>query len=299
METSSRRVGSVPWLIQGGMGIAISGWPLARAVSSAGQLGVVSGTAIDNVFVRRLQDHGIDARLREALARFPLQRVVDEVVHKYGSARRKGSAPYLTLPALTQRSRGRSIDAIVLASFIEVTLAKMGHRGVVGINLLTKVQIPTAAALCGAILAGVDYVLMGAGVPTHIPGVLERLTLGEPVVLPLSVTGASSDDPATSLHFDPSPYLPSHRLKRPRFLGIVSSHVLATALAKRSNGPVDGFVVERPIAGGHNAPPRGTFPSMTRATPSTASETWSTSTCSLISACRFGSAGDHLGPARA
>ncbi len=260
METSSRRVGSVPWLIQGGMGIAISGWPLARAVSSAGQLGVVSGTAIDNVFVRRLQDHGIDARMQEALARFPLQRVVDEVVRKYGSARRKASAPYLTLPALTQRSRGRSIDAIVLASFIEVTLAKMGHRGVVGINLLTKVQIPTAAALCGAILAGVDYVLMGAGVPTHIPGVLEQLAQGEPVVLPLNVTGASSDDPATSLHFDPSPYLPSHRLKRPRFLGIVSSHVLATALAKRSNGPVDGFVVERPIAGGHNAPPRGTFP---------------------------------------
>ncbi len=260
METNSRRAGSVPWLIQGGMGIAISSWPLARAVSSAGQLGVVSGTAIDNVFVRRLQDQGIDARLQEALDRFPLRRVVDEVVHKFGAARRKASAPYLSLPALTQRSRGRSIDVIVLASFIEVTLAKMGHRGIVGINLLTKVQIPTAAALCGAILAGVDYVLMGAGVPTHIPGVLERLALGEPVVLPLSVTGASSDDPATSLHFDPSPYLPSHPLTRPKFLGIVSSHVLATALAKRSNGPVDGFVVERPTAGGHNAPPRGTFP---------------------------------------
>ena len=42
---------------------------------------------------------------------------------------------------------------------------------------------------------------------------------------------------------------------RPKFIGIVSSHVLATALAKRSNGPVDGFVVERPTAGGHDAPP--------------------------------------------
>ncbi len=241
------------------MGIAISSWPLARAVSSAGQLGVVSGTAIDNVFVRRLQDQGIDAMLQEALDRFPLQRVVDEVMHKYGSARRKGLAPYVSLPALTHGSRGRSIDVIVLASFIEVTLAKMGHRGIVGINLLTKVQIPTAAALCGAILAGVDYVLMGAGVPTHIPGVLDRLTLGEPVDLPLSVTGAASGDPATSLHFDPSPYLPPRRLERPKFLGIVSSHVLATALAKRSNGPVDGFVVERPTAGGHNAPPRGSF----------------------------------------
>jgi nitronate monooxygenase len=33
--------------------------------------------------------------------------------------------------------------------------------------------------------------------------------------------------------------------------------VLATALTKRSTGTVEGFVVERPVAGGHNAPPRG------------------------------------------
>ncbi|MGA7833883.1 MAG: nitronate monooxygenase [Acidimicrobiales bacterium] len=251
--------GAVPWLIQGGMGIAISGWPLARAVSSMGQLGVVSGTAIDNVFVRRLQDHGIDDELQQALDRFPAQRVVEDIVRKYGSVRRRGAAPYRSLPALTRQSTGRSIDAVVLASFIEVTLAKMGHRGVVGINLLTKVQLPTGPALCGALLAGVDYVLMGAGVPTHIPGALDQLSRGEPVVLPLGVTGASSDNPATSLRFDPTPYLPSHPLTRPRFIGIVSSHVLATALAKRSNGPVDGFVVERPTAGGHNAPPRGSF----------------------------------------
>ena len=45
-----------PWLIQGGMGIAVSGWRLASTVARAGQLGVVSGTGIDNVFVRRLQD---------------------------------------------------------------------------------------------------------------------------------------------------------------------------------------------------------------------------------------------------
>ncbi|HUZ41178.1 MAG TPA: nitronate monooxygenase [Acidimicrobiales bacterium] len=249
----------LPWLIQGGMGIAISGWPLARAVSSMGQLGVVSGTAIDNVFVRRLQDHGIDGELQGALDSFPAQNVVHDIVGKYGSLRRTGSEPYRSLPALTLGSKGRAIDAIVLASFVEVALAKMGHRGVVGINLLTKVQLPTAATLYGAILAGVDYVLMGAGVPTHIPGVLEKLTRGEPVTLPHTVTGASSDDPVSSLHFDPTPYLPPHAVQQPRFIGIISSHVLATALVKRSNGPVDGFVVERPTAGGHNAPPRGAF----------------------------------------
>lgn len=247
----------VPLLIQGGMGIAISGWQLARAVSSAGQLGVVSGTAIDAVFVRRLQANGIDASLQAVLDQFPNQRVVDDVVNDFARVRRGSTTPFKTLPMLTHKTRGRSIDVLVLAAFVEVALAKRGHDGIVGINLLTKVQLPTAATLCGAILAGVDYVMMGAGVPTHIPGVLERLSVGESVDLPLDVSDASRDDPATSLHFDPTPYLGRNALARPRFVAIVSSHVLANALAKRSNGPVDGFVVELPVAGGHNAPPRG------------------------------------------
>jgi NAD(P)H-dependent flavin oxidoreductase YrpB (nitropropane dioxygenase family) len=38
----------------------------------------------------------------------------------------------------------------------------------------------------------------------------------------------------------------------------VSSHTLATVLARKANGSVEGFIVEAPTAGGHNAPPRGT-----------------------------------------
>src|ERR1700683_231895 len=102
--------GSLPWLIQGGMGIAISGWPLARAVASTGQLGVVSGTAIDNVFVRRLQDDGIGDELQAVLDGFPAQSVVEDIVQKYGTVRRTGSRPYRSLPALTHESTGRSID---------------------------------------------------------------------------------------------------------------------------------------------------------------------------------------------
>jgi nitronate monooxygenase len=258
-EAAATPAGDLPWLIQGGMGIAISSWPLAKAVSRTGQLGVVSGTAIDSVFSRRLQDHGVDDSLREVLDRFPLRSVVDDVVRRFGSVRRAASAPYQSLLMLTPRSPRRSLDLIVLASFVEVALAKMGHSGIVGINLLTKVQLPTAATLCGAILAGVDYVLMGAGVPTHIPGVLDALSEGRAVDLPVSVTGAAGDSSETAVRFDPTPYVGTARLTRPKFLGIVSSHVLAVALARRSNGRVDGFVVERPRAGGHNAPPRGRY----------------------------------------
>jgi NAD(P)H-dependent flavin oxidoreductase YrpB (nitropropane dioxygenase family) len=52
---------ALPLIIQGGMGIGISGWPLARAVLQSGHLGVVSGTALDSV------GHGqrsTDSRLR-------------------------------------------------------------------------------------------------------------------------------------------------------------------------------------------------------------------------------------------
>jgi NAD(P)H-dependent flavin oxidoreductase YrpB (nitropropane dioxygenase family) len=62
--------------------------------------------------------------------------------------------------------------------------------------------------------------------------------------------------------FDPSEFLagrPSAALTRPRFLAIIASNTLATFLAKSVHGRPDGFVVEGPTAGGHNAPPRSTL----------------------------------------
>jgi nitronate monooxygenase len=78
------------------------------------------------------------------------------------------------------------------------------------------------------------------------------------VTYPLAVVGAQEGDD-TTLTFDPRACMPTDlpALKRPAFLAIVSSHVLAATLLKRSTGQVNGFVVEGPTAGGHNAPPRG------------------------------------------
>jgi NAD(P)H-dependent flavin oxidoreductase YrpB (nitropropane dioxygenase family) len=80
----------------------------------------------------------------------------------------------------------------LLANFVEVWLAKEGHDGPVGINLLTKVQMPNLASLYGAMLAGVDYVLMGAGIPKEIPGVLDRLAAHEPASDALDVEAAAA-----------------------------------------------------------------------------------------------------------
>ena len=61
----------LPLIIQGGMGVAISGWRLAHAVSSLGQLGLVAGTALDRVMIRRLQSGDTGGHIRRALDHFP------------------------------------------------------------------------------------------------------------------------------------------------------------------------------------------------------------------------------------
>lgn len=66
------RASDLPMIIQGGMGAAVSDWRLARAVAACGQLGVVSGTGIDTILIRRLQDGDPDGAMRRAMAHFPI-----------------------------------------------------------------------------------------------------------------------------------------------------------------------------------------------------------------------------------
>ena len=66
----------LPAIIQGGMGVGVSNWKLANAVSRLGQLGVVSGTAIDTVFARRLQLGDPGGHMRRALDSFPVPGMV-------------------------------------------------------------------------------------------------------------------------------------------------------------------------------------------------------------------------------
>ena len=250
-------VGSFPLVIQGGMGVGVSGWRLARAVSCAGQLGVVSGTVADVLLARRLEDGDPGGHLRRALAAFPIPGVAERVLERYfRRAGRPADSPYTAIPMLRQDLDVEREQLILAGTFAEVYLAREGHDGAVGLNLLAKVQLPTLASLYGAMLAGVDYVLMGAGIPREIPGVLDRLAAHEPVSLRLDIQGPGA---AEQVCFDPNRHgaLHTQPLARPRFLAIVSSNSLATLLARKSTGRVDGFVIERPSAGGHNAPPRG------------------------------------------
>ena len=192
-----------PTIIQGGMGAGVSSWRLARAVSSVGQLGVVSGVALDSILARRLQDGDGDGSLRRALHRFPVRSMAERVQRKYFlPGGRKAEAPYLSAPMHSVEEARSLTELCIVGNFVEVSLAREGHGGPVGINYLEKIQMPHLPSIYGAMLAGVSFVLMGAGIATRIPGVLDRLAAHEPVMYELTVTGAESG-PITAMHFDP------------------------------------------------------------------------------------------------
>ena len=249
-----------PRIIQGGMGVGVSGWRLANAVARTGQLGVVSGSLLDTVLVRRLQDGDPGGHVRRAAAHFPIPGVTDEVLRRwYRAGGRAPGVSYRLLSMYRQHVSDARQRVTALANFVEVWLARDGHDNPVGINLLTKVQMPNLASLYGAMLAGVGYVIMGAGIPREIPGVLDALAEHRPARLRFDVEGLPRDEEQW-LDFDPAAHWPSSvpaPLARPRFIAVVSATSLATTLARKSTGRVDGFVVEGPTAGGHNAPPRG------------------------------------------
>jgi len=251
------QVRELPQIIQGGMGVAVSSWQLARSVSRASGLGVVSGTALDVVLARRLQDGDHGGHMRRALAAFPAPEMAHRVLdHYFLPDGRPEGRPYRPVPKLTLRQTGEQQELAVVANFAEVWLAKEGHDGAVGVNYLEKLQMATPTAALGAILAGVDAVLMGAGLPRAIPRLLDDLSGGRVGGVDVDVQGAEEPH---RVEVDPHALLGDElpELGRPVFLAIISANVLAAYLVRDDSTRPDGFVVEGPVAGGHNAPPRG------------------------------------------
>jgi nitronate monooxygenase len=241
------------------MGVGVSGWKLAREVSRMGQLGVVSGTALDQVIARRLQDGDPGGHIRRALDHFPFPKMAERVWQTYYiPGGKEETQSYIKTP-LHDKSGPREVTELcILGNFVEIYLAREGHSNPVGINYLEKIQLPHLASIYGAMLAGVGYILMGAGIPTRIPGVLDRFVNHESATYPLAVTG-SLEGEDTAIGFVPQDFMECELppLKRPTFLAIIASNTLATTLLRKSNGQVNGFIIEGPTAGGHNAPPRG------------------------------------------
>ena len=249
----------LPRIIQGGMGVGVSNWMLARQVASYGELGVVSGTALDELMIRRLQTGDEGGHMRRALSAFPDPDVSSRLLNRYFiEGGKNDDEPFLSKPVMNEAPNRWTEELVIAANFAEVFLAKEGHQGRVGINYLLKIQPPILASLYGAMLAGVDAVLVGAGIPLEIPAAISGLVSHSTVSIDLPVNGSCSGV-RHKLSFTPpeSFSVTGISLKHPRFFPIISSATLASLLNKKLPKQVDGFIIEEPSAGGHNAPPRG------------------------------------------
>ena len=244
----------LPKIISGGMGVNTSCPDLAAQVSGYSQpnketLGTISGVALEMVMTRILQLGGSYAnRIRKVLEEFPFKDVARRVLEEY-SKPQKGVPMFSINPSRTLK------ELTICANFAFVRLAKEGHNCPISINYLEKISMPHLFAIFGAMLAGVDFITMGAGIPIQIPAVIEAYNTGSTATYKIPVIG--SDDYQVS--FNPTEFfgtsVPS--LNKPGFLPIIASNVLGTMLKRKlPEGSIYGFVIEEPTAGGHNAPPR-------------------------------------------
>jgi NAD(P)H-dependent flavin oxidoreductase YrpB (nitropropane dioxygenase family) len=256
----------LPLLLGGGMAVGISTPTLVKAFSTyeipcLGRglcLGITSGTAAANLLARRLQ-HG-DTRVRLALdALAALAPSLDSELDALHTAYfipggKAASQPYKPVRAFGLDAPRWLQLLTVAGNFTTVWECKQGHDKPVGINYLQKIELSQLPALYGAMLAGVDYVCVGAGNPAAFPGYLRGLARREPVEQAVHVARATKPH---TIRFDPQGFggneLPE--LGEPRFIAIVSTCEQAEQLAGSEATRPFGFVFEGPSAGGHNAPP--------------------------------------------
>ncbi len=105
-------------VIQGGMGVGVSLYPLARAVAKEGGVGVVSSACLDRLLGKR---------------------------------------------------NGKKINSYD-AAYEEVSLAK-ASGGFAGINIMVALVRDYEASVKGALDAGADVIISGAGLPLGLPGI--------------------------------------------------------------------------------------------------------------------------------
>jgi len=99
----------------------VSSWRLARELARSGELGIVSGTAMDVVIVRWLNDGDPGNIVRNALAHFPDQGMAQKCVDKFFIEGGKDiDKPYSPLPMWTLGATQALRETAVLGNFVEV-----------------------------------------------------------------------------------------------------------------------------------------------------------------------------------
>ena len=121
---------------------------------------------MDVVLIRELQKGDPEGIWRRSMAAFPDQDMVQRLMDKFYIEGGKGDdTPFKPIPMWTIEPPQSLVEATVVANFCEIWLAKHNddstptNHGFVGINCLTKIQLPNVPSLYGAMLAGCDYVI--------------------------------------------------------------------------------------------------------------------------------------------
>ena len=244
----------MPELIQAGMGAYISCSRLANATSRLGALGVVSSVGLRHIVPQQVRSG--DQEAIEIAKTFPVARYVEELLSYAPGGKRQNRAIPMDVPDAVKGAFAKRLSAI--SAYVEVMRAKKGHRGMVGINVMWKCALTVLPSIYGALLAGVDAFLCGAGVPMELPEIIGKMRRGEDLEYdPLTGTGThvhmqiSEDGTADVLQSRPMPKL----------LPILSNFAFCKRLLETWNKRVEGsrpdaFVLENHAAGGHNAQPR-------------------------------------------
>jgi hypothetical protein len=291
-------------LIQGGMGVYVSNWRLARAVAMeqpGTTAGTVSGTALDIVYVRLLQLGDPGGHVRRALAAFDAlfgvtigQKIIKHYFIDGGKQpgdRFKNAPKHMArlpdgsdiLPAPLQPAvpvalimEPETVELLIASGFAEVWLARQGHSGKIFINFLHKVELPLIYTMYGAMLAGVDGVIVGAGNPEGLPSICSSLAQHNAVTSEISVLYRESGE-NFHLAFDPSQVaegrLAKNPLPRPAFLAIVSLENLVQASPTVKRKPRMGSSSSTIPPEAITLVPRGRLKKMIKASPSTARKT--------------------------
>lgn len=246
-------VDGAPRLIQAGMGVRISSAYLARSTARLGALGVISSVGLRHIVAEEIRAG--DQEAIEIARTFPIKRYVDELLEFAPGGPKHGCAVPMDHPNPTKGELPKRLSAI--CAYVEVMRAKLGHRGVVGINVMWKCSLTVLPSIYGAMLAGIDYLLCGAGVPMELPEIVRRIRAGEDMeYLPLHGTDTNvrfniSEDASTA-HVS--------RFAAPKLIPILSNFAFPKRIldiwSREHNTRPDAFVLENHRAGGHNAPPR-------------------------------------------
>ena len=244
------------------MGVAVSSWQLARTVGSRRRASAscpAPGSTSSSRAGCRTATPTATCAARSPRSRCP--RSPHEVLDHYfvEGGRDPRRQPYIAIPRPSLTRDAARPAAHVVANFVEVWLAKEGHDG------LGRRELPREdpddrrrgrrTARCSPASTSCSWA--PASRRTSRP-LLTSSPSTAVASLPVDVAEALPDE-TWAVTIDPREVMRRRRCRRcaadlPRDR---ANHVLAQYLARDEVTRPDGFVVEAPTAGGHNAPPRG------------------------------------------